>query len=94
MTILDYKGDIHRDTNVFGDNVYTENGQGCGTVWFASVKQARQVIGRLGRAPKGHESGLCPKCSCYYSFGSKQYKQYPEFACREWKRSIAMARGR
>lgn len=89
MAIIDYDDDVHRDTNVLEPNVYTGAGQGCGTVWFDSVLQARRIITKLGRIPTGQDSGLCEQCSCHYSFGSPEHKKYPEYACREYKKSIA-----
>lgn len=89
MAIIDYEGDVHRDTAVLAPNVYCGNGQGCGTVWFDTVEQARAVIKKLGKTPTGQDAGLCHECSCHYSYGSAEYLRYPEWACREYKRKIA-----
>ena len=87
MAIIEYKDDIFRDTNVLKPNVYFDLGQGCGTIWFNSVSEARKFIEKHGRI-SGRDSGLCEQCGCHYSVGSKEHKQYPEFACRDWKRII------
>lgn len=89
MAIIDYDYGVSRDTAVLGDNVYAGNGQGCGTVWYPSVEQARKVIAKLGFAPEGSGSGLCKVCSCHYSYGTKEFKKHLEFACREWKDKVA-----
>ncbi len=82
MSIIDYGNDIHKDTNVYGENVYIGNGQGCGTFWFKSVEHARKYLDRFGmpKIPKV----LCEKCSCHYSYGTREYKKYPEYNCNEF----------
>jgi len=92
MAIIEYKDNIQRDTAVYPPNVYAGDEQGCGTVWYKSVKQARKVIRSLGRIPEGRDAGLCGECSCHYSFGTKEHRQYPEFVCRKWKEQIAEGR--
>lgn len=89
MAIIDYDYGVSRDTAVLGDNVYAGNGQGCGTVWYPTVKQARRVIDRLAFTPDGRDSGLCEVCACHYSFGTEEFNKYPEFACGEWKGKVA-----
>ena len=40
-----YKGvAIFRDYNVYGEQVYIGNGQGCDTFWFRSVDEAKKFI--------------------------------------------------
>lgn len=91
MAIIDYdNGDgigISKDTNVCGDNVYIENGQGCGTIWFKNVKEATEFLKKYGMI-SGLDSGLCKECSCHYSIADKNHKKYPKFACRHWKEGI------
>ena len=89
MAIIDYGGGVSRDTAILGDNVYADNGQGCRTVWYPSVEQARRVITALGFTPNGRDSGLCEQCSCHYSYGTPEWGKYPEFACCEWKEKVA-----
>ena len=93
MTIHDYEGGIHKDTHILGDNVYAGNGQGCRTVWYPSVAQARKIIRHLGYVPDGTMAGLCQRCACHYSVTDPQYSQYPGFACDAWKRAIAVEVG-
>ena len=89
MAIQDFPDGIHKDTHIYGDNVYYGHGQGCRTVWYPTVAQARKVIKALGYAPDGTQSGLCEQCSCHYSSFTEEYRKYPEFACQEWKESVA-----
>ena len=89
MAILDYADDIHRDTHVCGTNVYAGNGQGCGTVWYSNVPQARRIIKALGKAPHGRDSGLCVNCKCHFRYQSKEWKKATDYACKEWKAHVA-----
>ena len=90
MTITNYEGDLHRDTNIYGSNVYAGNGQGCGTVWYNSVPYARQRIKHLGFAPQGQQSKLCKLCKYNYSHNTKDWHNAPyNYACREWKEKIS-----
>jgi len=90
MTIIDYKDDLHRDTNVFRNNVYAGNGQGCNTVWYSSVPYARQLIKHLGFTPDGRQAKLCSLCKCHHSHGNKEWTDAPyEYACKEWKEIIS-----
>jgi len=88
MAIIDYKDDIHKDTFVYPPNIYFGNGQGCGTLWFYTPKEAKDFITKHGRL-SGRDSGLCKKCQNHYSFGTPEYKKYPPFACKQWKEKIA-----
>lgn len=93
MAIIDYtrKGSfddvacgIHRDTNIVdGTPIYYGNGQGCRTIFFRDKEEAEKFIAKYGKID-GLSSGLCEKCSCHYSHGTKEHKRYPEFACNEW----------
>ena len=86
MAIIDYKDDIHRDTNVGGNNIYIGNGQRCGTIWYKSVAHARRALNsNEGRIISGQDLFDCTKCSCYYSIQNKEHKKYPEFVCRQLK---------
>ena len=51
MAIIEYGDGIFRDTNVIGENVYLAEpgrGQGCDTIWFQTVAQAREFIKKHG----------------------------------------------
>jgi hypothetical protein len=100
--VIDYKPyrgiPISRDTNVYGEQVYIGNGQGCHTFWFASVKEARKFIDyysemidpsdpKLGLIP----NTLCKRCQHHYSPIAKEYRMYPPFACRELKEKLISA---
>ncbi len=83
---------VCKDTNVLGSNCYAEwpeGGQGCGTIWFATVGQARAVALQLRRMPTGREAGLCDQCRGTHRHGSAGWKKYPDWACKEWKERIA-----
>ena len=87
MAIIDYADGISRDTNVLGENVYYDNGQGCGTIWFKNVKQARKFIAKHGRID-GRDSGLCKKCQCHYSKGTHGWTIYKQWVCHKWIASL------
>jgi len=87
MSIIDYEEGISRDTNVYGENVYFDNGQGCGTIWFKNVKEAKDFLEEKGKI-SGFDSGLCDKCGC----SAKGRGKYKDFVCKEWKEKIK-ARG-
>ena len=87
MSIIDYKDNISKDTNIYGANIYFDNGQGCGTLWFNTAEQTRKFIAKNGRI-SAQDSGLCKKCNHSYSFGTKEYKKYPSLACKEWKEKL------
>ena len=89
MTIREYNDDICRDYNVLNKNVYFKPGQGCGTIWFNSVPNAREFINEYGHL-SGQDSKLCKKCQCHYSINDKEYDKYPEFACKQWKEQISI----
>lgn len=95
MSIIDYDGDIARDTNVLGENVYYDNGQGCGTIWFKTVGDARKFIAKYGRI-SGQDSGLCKKCQCHYSKDTHGWNIYKPWVCDKWatklKRKLSFAR--
>ena len=82
MTTLD---EVHRDTNVLGDRYYLTNGQGCGTIWFASLAEARRFRAIFGNNADGYHSGICERCACHYSISDPEQAKYPEFACFAWK---------
>lgn len=85
MAIIDYKNNISRDTHIYGDNVYYTSGQGCGTIWFKNVADARKFIAKHGRIT-GQESGRCKLCQNAYSFNSDEYNKYFPFACNSWEK--------
>jgi len=82
--IREFKGNIKKDSRVCKPNYYFDNGQGCGTIWFISRKQAEKFLEKHGMIG-GRDSGLCNKCACSYSYGTEEYKKYPEYACTKWK---------
>lgn len=86
MAIIQYKDGIFKDTNVYGDNIYLagNRGQGCGTIWFSSVNQARKALEKDG-VITGSELYDCKKCACHYSITDERHNKYPEFACHKAK---------
>ena len=84
MTVREFEGGVFRDSNVFADNIYFTIGQGCDTIWFGKIEEARNFIDVKGKI-SGHDSGMCDKCACRYSHGTRENKKYPEYACTEWK---------
>lgn len=87
MSITDYKDNISRDNDVLGDQVYFDNGQGCGTIWFKSVPEARKFIAKHGRIG-GYHSGLCVKCQCHYSIRDREHKKFKPWICNEWAEKL------
>lgn len=89
---------IYRDYNVVdGQQVYIGNGQGCDTLWFKSVKEARRfirtfrdkmVVTDLGIVQGLIPKSICNKCRCHYSFGTKEWEKYKDFACEEYKEEL------
>lgn len=88
MAIIDYADDIHRNMEVVGpDNVFFGNGQGCGTIWFSSVDEARHFLQAFGKL-SGFASKLCENCGCHYGRGHYFWKRYPNHICQAWKKEI------
>ncbi len=88
MSVIDYGDGIFRDTNIVDEaNVYIgENGQGCSTVWFKSVPDARMAYENNDyREPDGSDAGLCEQCACHYSASDPKQKGKPFHACTDWK---------
>jgi len=84
MSIRDYEGDIHRDFNVLPPNVYIGEGQGCSTIWYYTVPQARKA--RKNRhIPSGYDAKLCRACACACSVSDPCHKYLREFICGEYK---------
>lgn len=88
MAIRDFKDDISKDTNVFGANVYLTSGQGCSTIWFETVPQARKALKRDG-IKTGKDLVDCTKCNCHYSYGTREYRKYPPHLCGDAKEKYA-----
>jgi len=47
--IREFKGNIKKDSRVCKPNYYFDNGQGCGTIWFISRKQAEKFLEKHGK---------------------------------------------
>lgn len=68
--------------------VFIGNGQGCGTVWYYTVADARRAVELNGGVPPhGRQSGLCEGCHCHFSPRTqpKLYRQATPYACSDWK---------
>lgn len=91
MAIIEYGNGIFRNTNVIGGNVYLsplDGAQSCDTLWFKTVKQAKQFVEKYGLI-NGHEAGVCNQCKCHYSYGTKEWTNAPfDYACKRWKKKI------
>ena len=96
-----YKGvPIARDYSVHGEQVFIGNGQGCGTIWFWDVKDARRFIDfyedelKRSRDFRIIPSELCKDCKCHYSYGTPEWKKAKrEFNCREYKEELKRKAG-
>ena len=93
MSIIIYKDNIYKDTNICDpERVYfSDGGQGCRTIWFKTVKEARKFIKQHGRIT-GYDAGLCEKCQGHYSWMTKGWIKYPAYACSQWKEEIKRQR--
>ncbi len=90
MSITTYTDDINRDWSIRGNNVYLDNGQGCGTLWFETVPQARKFLysAEICSELNGKDSGLCSVCRCHYSSFGLKYQFLQDFVCRQWKKDV------
>jgi len=88
MAIQTFKNNIHKDTAVYGDNVYIGNGQGCGTIWFKSMAQARKAFQKDGIKTGCHLFD-CLKCACHYSAWDVKQKDFEFHACSKVKEGYA-----
>jgi len=93
-----YKGvGIHREEDIYGEQIYIGNRQGCGTFWFENIKDARKFIDRYknGGMDVDYNGGvslipeeMCKKCRGYYSYGTKEWEKYEDFACEGYKERL------
>lgn len=92
MTIQEFRDGVCKDLNVLGDNTYIDNRQGCETIWFKNVPEARQFLDSELLNPynfDGHDSGLCNCCRCAVSsFNKKEYNKREDFMCHKWKEDV------
>jgi hypothetical protein len=91
MAVKTYSDGISRDTRVYGDNVYFSDGQGCDTIWFTTVPDARKFLERIGYRYRfgGHESGLCGCCQRHFSYSDKEnWDKTKPHMCDCWKENI------
>lgn len=98
-TYPDYKGVmISKDYNVYGENVYIGNGQGCATFWFKDAEEARKFIDCYRDKIKVNEGGgvniippeLCQKCKCHYSYLTPAWKKAKDRVCTNYKRELKL----
>ena len=89
MSIRIYNDDIKRDFAVLGNNVYLENGQGCGTIWYKTVPIARKALKSSSKIVSGRDLADCNKCRCHYSIVHEDYLKFDEFICAKAKADYA-----
>lgn len=91
--IRTYNGDVYRDCDVLGpENVFYSDGEGCGTIWFKTVGDARKFRDHYGRL-SGRTSGLCVHCQHSYSYGTMEYRYLPPLLCRKWASDLKLLLG-
>lgn len=91
--IREYQGEIYRDYDVLDPEcVYYSNGEGCGTIWFKTVADARRFKDHYGRL-SGKTSGLCVHCQYHYSYGTMEYRYLPGLLCRKWASDLKLLIG-
>ena len=92
----DYKGvPTFKDFNVAdGEQVYIGNGQGCATLWFGTVGEARAFIDKYEKRIK-YTNGrgliprrICKECKGHYSFNTKKWKNAPRDNCSDVKQQL------
>lgn len=92
---------INKNHDVYGANHYIfegdkMHGEGCSTIWYSSLEKAKKEVQKLfNRGEKvktGRDFGLCKKCACSYSHGTKDWKKYKEFVCAKKKEQYARGR--
>ena len=88
MTIQRFGSLIHKDTAVYGSNVYLGNGQGCGTIWFKNISAARKALFKDG-IKSGADLCNCKKCNCRYSVFDPRYEKHPAHICSNDKEDYA-----
>ena len=89
MTIIDFPGGIHKDTNVIGYyKTYLGKGQSCGTIWFKDVETARKALEKDG-IKTGSDLMDCTQCAEYYSSQSDKYNKHSGFKCSIIKHKYA-----
>ena len=91
MAIIEYKNGIRKDTHVYRNNVYIGGigrGQGCGTIWFRTVKGANKALSK-DAIKEGRDLFDCTKCRCHYSIFDKEGEVYPWHACSDLKEEYA-----
>lgn len=84
---------VHSNEDVDGPKWYFTNGEGCRTIWFETAEEAALFLFYHGYKT-GTDSGLCKQCNCHYSFGTKEYKKYPQHACGAWKEKMPKKGGK
>lgn len=88
---------INKNHDVHGDNYYifekTGRGEGCRTIWYPSLKRAKEEVERLFKTGDDVKTGLdfnlCNKCKNHFSFGTDEYKKSKDFVCGEMKERYA-----
>jgi len=82
-------GSVYENKDIYDDyRFYLTNGEGCGAIWFKDLGSAIKALAKDG-IKTGRDLFDCTKCSCHYSFGTKEHKKYPEFACKKVKEEYA-----
>jgi hypothetical protein len=61
MDVKTYSDGISRDAQIYGDNVYFSEGQGCDTIWFTTVPEARGQAAQVCQVCRDPEELLLPK---------------------------------
>jgi len=93
---------IDHNRDVYGAGYYLfpvdpehfSHGEGCDTVWYASLKAAKAMVqkylsGEITSLPNGHDPGVCYLCKCSFSFNTEDHKKAPfEYACIDYKKQF------
>ncbi len=95
-----YRGvPIARDYSIYGEQVYIGLSQGCHTIWFQSVEDAKKFIDFYENELKKAKDfrmipeDLCRNCRNHYPIGSEEWRNSAEFNCKEYKEELKRKAG-
>jgi hypothetical protein len=88
------RGEVHKSNSFLSDDPFIyylgNQGQGCRTVWFRSVKAAKKALQNDG-IKTGMDLADCSKCACYYSCFDERQKALESDICRTAKTNYALS---
>jgi|GEM_PF-1569347 hypothetical protein len=89
VSLDDCSGTVYKEPRTIGKKFYLTSGQGCRTIWFSSLKAAKEALKNDG-VKTGKDLMDCSECGNHYSFHDERWKKLPVHACGEAKRQYAL----